>query len=160
MKTLLLLILLFFSTTCFSQLGNDTSHVVNLHIVNQEKLEKWKVITLYSVSIILNGIGDGLNDSNQKTVGHLFTIASVGTLLLSPALLNYQKKYWIWYVLSYVCLRAGLFDITYNLTRKLPFNYTGSTSITDKVYNYQLVSPIYSRSIFFVVGFAIPLIKL
>ena len=157
MKTLLLLILLFFSTTCFSQLGNDTSHVVNLQIVNQEKLEKWKVITLYSVSIILNGIGDGLNDSKQKTAGHIFNAASIGTLVLSPAIFDYQKDKWFWYVLSYTCLRAALFDITYNLTRNLPADYTGSTCITDKFYNSHGISPLYPRAVFFAVGFTIPL---
>ena len=160
MKTLLLLVLLFFSFTCFSQCLKDTSRVVNLQSVRQEKSERWKVIALYSGSIILNGIGDGLNGSNQKTVGHLFNAASIGALLLSPALFNYQKDNWIWYILSYTCLRAALFDIAYNLTRNLPFNYIGSTSITDKAYNSLGVSPVFPRAIFFAVGFAIPLTKL
>jgi hypothetical protein len=160
LKTLLFIILLFFSITCFSQWQKDTFLVANFQSVKQEKSEKWKVIALYSGSIILNGIGDGLNDSKQKTAGHLFNAASIGTLLVSPALFNYQKDNWIWYVLSYTCLRAALFDITYNLTRNLPFNYTGLTSITDKIYNSLGVYPIYPRAIFFIVGFAIPLTKL
>lgn len=160
MKTLLLFILLFFSITCFSQYRKDTFRVVSIQSAKQEKSEKWKVIVLYSGSIILNGIGDGLNDSNQKTAGHLFNAASIGALLLSPALFNYQKDNWIWYVLSYTCLRVALFDIAYNLTRNLPFNYTGSTAATDKVYNSLGVYPIYPRTIFFVVGFVIPLTKL
>jgi len=159
-KTLLLFTLLSFSINCFSQLQKDTSSVVNLHLVKQEKSEKWKVIALYSGSIILNGIGDGLNESSHKTAGHLFNAASIGALLLSPVLLNYKKDNWIWYILTYTCLRAALFDISYNLTRNLPFNYTGSTSISDKVYNSLRVSPIYPRTIFLVVGFAIPLTKL
>jgi len=157
MKTLLFLILFFLSISCFSQLRKDTTHVVNLPSFNQEKSEKWKVIALYSASVILNGIGDGLNDSKQKTVGHLFNAASIGTLVLSPLIFNYQKDKWFWYVLSYTCLRAALFDITYNLTRNLPVNYTGSTCITDKSYNSQGINPMYPRAVFFAVGFTIPL---
>ena len=160
MKTLLLLILLVFSNTCFSQSQKDSSIVVNLHIIKQDKSEKWKVIALYSASVILNGIGDGLNDSKQKTAGHLFNAASIGTLVLSPAIFNYEKDKWYWYVLTYTCLRAAIFDITYNLTRKLPANYTGSTCITDKSYNAQGINPMYPRAIFFAVGFTIPLTKL
>jgi hypothetical protein len=160
MKTLLLLILLFVTVTCFSQGQKDSCFVVNPHLVRQEKYEKWKVIALYSGSVILNGLGDGLNDSGNKTAGHLFNAASIGTLIISPAVLNYQKGKWYWYLLCYTCLRAGLFDITYNLTRRLPFNYTGSTSITDKFYNSHGVSPIVPRTFFFVIGFAIPLTKL
>ena len=157
MKTLLFLILFFLSISCFSQLRKDTTHVVNLPSFNQEKSEKWKVIALYSASVILNGIGDGLNDSKQKTVGHLFNAASIGTLVLSPLIFNYQKDKWFWYVLSYTCLRAALFDITYNLTRNLPADYTGSTCITDKFYNSHGISPLYPRAVFFAVGFTIPL---
>lgn len=160
MKTLLLLSLFFCSITCFSQKQKDSCNVVNLQLARHEKSEKWKVIALYSTSVILNGIGDGLNDSRQKTVGHLFNAASVGTLVLSPAIFNYEKDKWYWYILSYACLRAALFDISYNLTRKLPADFTGSTCITDKCYNSQGCNPMYPRAIFFAVGFTIPLSKL
>jgi len=160
MKTIVLLILLSFTITCFSQRQKDSSIVVKLQSVRLEKSEKWKVIALYSVSVILNGIGDGLNDSKQKTAGHLFNAASVGTLVLSPAIFTYKKDKWYWYVLSYACLRTALFDISYNLTRKLPVDYTGSTCITDKCYNSQKINPMYPRTFFFAVGFAIPLTQL
>jgi hypothetical protein len=160
MKTLLLSIILFFPTTCFSQWQIDPCLNINYHSVKQDKNESWKVIALYSGSIILNGIGDGLNDANHKTAGHLFNAASIGTLLVSPIVFNYQKDKWYWYLLSYISLRAGLFDITYNLTRKLSYNYIGSTSITDKFYNSLGVYPIYPRAIFFVIGFVIPIIQL
>jgi hypothetical protein len=157
MKTLLSLILYFFSITCFSQRQKDPILVVNIHLLKQEKSEKWKTIVLYSGSIILNGIGDGLNDSKFKTAGHLFNAASIGTLIITPAIFNYQKDNWYWYALTYTCLRAGLFDITYNLTRNLPLKYTGSTSITDKFYNSHGGSPMFPRTLFFVLGFAIPI---
>jgi len=118
------------------------------------------VIALYSGSIILNGIGDGLNDFNLKTAGHIFNAASLGILMLSPLAFNFQKDKWYWNALSYICLRAGLLDLTYNLTRILPSNYIGSTSLTDKFYNSIGVNPMYPRAIFFVLGFAIPLNRL
>ena len=160
MKPFLLTILLLFSITCFSQWLKDPYLDVNLHVVRQERSEKWKVIALYSGSIILNGIGDGLNDSNHKTAGHIFNAASLGILMLSPLVFNFQKDKWYWNALSYICLRAGLLDLTYNLTRILPSNYIGSTSLTDKFYNSIGVNPMYPRAIFFVLGFAIPLNRL
>jgi hypothetical protein len=135
----------------------DTSFQLQLKEVKADRSEKWKVIALYSGSIILNGIGDAKNDMNQKTVGHLFNAASIGTLVLSPAVFNYKKDKWYLYVISYTLLRAGLFDVTYNLTRKLPYNYTGSTSVTDKMYNFFGNQPTFPRGVFFIVGFSIPL---
>lgn len=143
----------------FSQ-WTDSEFISQLKQAKQEKSEPWKVIGVYATSIIFNGIGDGLNDSNRKTQGHLFDAASIGLLVLSPEIFNYQKnKCWA-YVVSYTLLRAGLFDITYNLTRHLPYNYTGSTSITDKIYNYFGGQPTYPRAVFFTIGFAIPLNQL
>jgi len=160
MKTLLLPVLLFFSITCFSQRLRDSCSDVSIHVIRQEKSEKWKVIVVYSGSVILNGIVDGLNDSNHKTSGHIFNAVSLGLLLFSPLVFDFQKDKWYWYILSYISLRAGLFDITYNITRKQSYNYTGTTSITDKCYNSLGVYPIYPRTIFFVIGFAIPLTQL
>ena len=135
----------------------DTTFQLQLKEVKADRSEKWKVITLYAGSIILNGIGDAKNDMNQKTAGHLFNAASIGTLVLSPAIFNYKKDKWYLYVISYTLLRAALFDVTYNLTRSLPYNYTGSTSITDKAYNYFGGQPTFPRVCFLVVGISIPL---
>jgi len=175
MKTLLTTILIFWLIPGYSQKDTtiflnyspksetillDDNFTTQLIEIKKERSEKWKVIAVYAGSIILGGIGDGLNDSNHKTVGHLFNAASIGALVLSPAIFNYKKDKWYLYLASYTCLRAGLFDITYNLTRKLPFNYTGSTSVTDKFYNSHGGSPTFPRAVFFVVGFSIPLNQL
>lgn len=125
-----------------------------------ERLEWLKTVGLYSASIIINGIGDGLNDSHQKTMGHVCNAASIGLLLASPFLLKYNKKNWIWYVASYTSLRVGLFDAAYNLTRKLPLNFVGSTSATDKIYKAVGINPSLVKSSFLGIAISIPLMVL
>jgi len=158
MKNKLIGLLLLISLSVQAQwTDKDTSFQLQLKEVKADRAEKWKVIGLYAGSIILNGIGDAKNDMNQKTVGHLFNAASVGTLVLSPAIFNYKKDKWYLYVISYTLLRAALFDVTYNLTRGLPYNYTGSTSITDKAYNYFGGQPTFVRGVFLIASISIPL---
>jgi hypothetical protein len=158
MKNKLIGLLLLISLSAHGQwTDKDTTFQLQLKEVKADRAEKWKVIALYSGSIILNGIGDAKNDIGQKTTGHLFNAASIGTLVLSPAIFNYKKDKWYLYVISYTLLRAALFDVTYNLTRGLPYNYTGSTSITDKAYNYFGNQPTFPRACFLIVGVSIPL---
>lgn len=126
-----------------------------LRLDNKKKLDKLKVIGLYSTAVILNAIGDGLNNSNSKTMGHFFNAASIGVLLYSPFFINYNKSKWYWYLLTYTALRVTLFDLTYNLTTKQPANFIGSTAITDKI--HQIVD-LYSTSkaVGLVIGLTIP----
>jgi hypothetical protein len=95
--------------------------------------DKARFIALATTSIILNGIGDGLN-TNPKTkpAGHIVTAAAIGTLVSMPLLTNFEKKKWYIYLLSYSFLRAGLFDATYNTTRGLPLGYNGNSCLWDK----------------------------
>ncbi len=127
---------------------------------NQEKtakFDKWKVIGLYSAAIILNGIGDGMNNTNRKTMGHIFNAASIGVLLSSPFFVQYDKKKWYWYLLTYTSLRLALFDATYNVTTKQPIDFIGSTAITDKLYRKVGLGYDVSKSVGFVVGLTVPL---
>jgi len=119
-----------------------------------------KVIGIYTASIILNGIGDGLNNSNRKTAGHVINALSIGMLVASPFLMDYDKKKWYWYFATYTSLRIGLFDWTYNMTRKLPFGYVGTTAPTDKFYKILVLNPNIPRPIFLSLGIVIPLTKL
>jgi hypothetical protein len=144
---------------------DDVNFVQKLSLEKKEKTQKinnkweWaKIIGLYSASIIVNGIGDGLNDNHQKTLGHLYNAASIGLLVASPFLVKYTKKNWFWYVATYTSLRIGLFDTTYNITRKLPINYEGTTSATDKLYKAIGISPAVLKSNFFAIGVSLPLI--
>ena len=94
--------------------------------------ESVKVIAVYTSSIVLNAIGDGLNDSHNKQLGHFCNAMSIGILLTSPFIINYDKSKWGWYLTSYVALRIATFDYTYNTTRGIPLNYIGGSSTWDK----------------------------
>jgi hypothetical protein len=119
------------------------------------------VIGIYSGSIILNSVGDGLNDSGNKTWGHACNAASIGLLLTSPFIIDYEKSKWGWYLTSYVSLRIAYFDYGYNLTRGLPLNYIGGTSMWDKVLCKMNPPNTYmGRAVFFTVGISIPFNKL
>ena len=73
-----------------------------------------------------------------------------------------DKDNWWWYAMSYVSLRIGLFDYSYNITRGLPLGYIGSTSTWDKA--MQQVAPpgnqLFVRGIFLTIGIVIPINEL
>lgn len=84
------------------------------------------IVILYIASILSDAIGDALRDT-KKVFSHVFQALAVGALLCVP-FFEFE-----WYMLiGYVLLRIGLFDYTYNLTRGLPFDYIGGTSLWDK----------------------------
>ena len=131
-------------------------------LAKKSKIDRWKIIGFYSAAIILNGIGDGLNNTHQKTMGHIFNAASIGMLLSTPFFVNYDKSKWYWYLLTYASLRVSLFDMTYNVTTKQPIDFIGSTAITDKIYkifgtDVSKIGSDVSRSMGIVVGMTIPL---
>ena len=133
----------------------------NIQVTPREKKvlsEPAKVIMLYSSSILLDAAGDALNDSGHKDWGHLCNTGSVGILLVSPFLINYEKKKWGWYIASYVGLRIGMFDYTYNAVRGLPLETIGTTSNWDK--GLQALNPPntrFGRVVFFTFGFFVPI---
>jgi hypothetical protein len=107
--------------------------LISLNVSGQwYKSETFKTVTLYSASIVLDAVGDGLNDSGQKVGGHALNAMSTGLLVASPFILDADKHNWGWYAASYVSLRVGLFDMSYNATRGLPLQYVGNSSIYDK----------------------------
>lgn len=131
------------------------AYIERLRLNKKKKLDKIKVIGLYSAAIILNGIGDGLNNTHQKTMGHIFNAASIGVLLTTPFFIDYDTKKWYWYLLTYTSLRVTLFDAAYNVTTKQPIDFIGSTAITDKLYK---MADFYgaSKAMGLVVGLTIP----
>lgn len=130
---------------------------INIPLKNKKnKYEKWKVIGLYTSAVVLNAMGDGMNNTDRKTMGHILNTASIGTLLASPFLIHFDKKKWYWYLLTYTSLRLALFDATYNLTTHQPIDYIGSTAITDKWYRTAGVGYNLSKVAGFTVGITIP----
>ena len=121
--------------------------------------ERWKVPVVYGTSMVFNAVGDGLNDSGHKDVGHCFNAASIGLVVMSPLIFDYQKDKWYIYPLSCMFVRIGVFDWAYNWTRGLPYNYIGGTSIWDKGMK-KLAPPdgfALGRVVSFTVGFTLPL---
>jgi hypothetical protein len=143
--------------------GMESAKMLNINIPvknKNHKYEKWKVIGLYASAVVLNAMGDGLNNTDRKTLGHILNTASIGTLLVSPFLIQYEKKKWYWYLLTYTSLRLALFDATYNLTTHQPIDYIGSTAITDKWYRTAGVGYNISKIAGFAVGITIPCVFL
>ena len=99
---------------------------------NPKSDEAWKIIAVFTGSIILDAVGDGLKDKGEKEWGHVLSAASVGLLISSPFIIEYDKSKWGYYLTSYVGLRIAAFDYTYNATRGLPYNFIGNTSFWDK----------------------------
>lgn len=160
MKTYLLLLLAFISINCYSQ------HTISYN--PYQKGSSWNtgpkagtVIALFTTSIALNAIGDGLNNNNKKTAGHIYNALSIGTLLALPLLTDVNKDKWYIYLLSYTLIRMSIFDPIYNQTRELDINYIGNTSITDKFWRQWPNGPgLFGRSVFMTVGVSLPLNEL
>lgn len=157
-KFLCLFLLIIFPVRAFVQTLSDEFKVPQKKIIIPESV---KVISIYAGSIILNAVGDGLKDSGEKEWGHACNALSTGLLLVSPFVINYDKSKWGYYLSSYVFLRIALFDYSYNLTRKLPLNYIGRTSVWDnslgKIASPGVITCVRATS--FVIGVTIPIMK-
>ena len=137
-----LLIITFISligiTVHAQQFRNRVSSNYYVKVNEPEKIiknEALKTILLYSGSIVLNGIGDGLNNNNHKTWGHACNAASIGVLLASPFVIHYDKTKWYGYILDYAFLRYSLFDASYNIANGQKFDYIGTTAGTDRIFH-------------------------
>ena len=87
---LILVLLLVTIKTCSAQSYNNNGLLIKKHKVVSDKA---RFVILTTTSIILNGIGDGLNaNPNTKPAGHIFTAAAIGTLVATPFLVNYNKR--------------------------------------------------------------------
>lgn len=84
------------------------------------------IIILYILSILFNAVGDGLNDSGKKGIGHILqALAFIPLLFDNP----------IWYVAipSYTLLNIALFDYAYNISRGEDIDFVGTTSLWDRL---------------------------
>jgi hypothetical protein len=148
-KTISILLL----TLCLNIQANDTIYKRNYNGV--------KIASLFVGSIILNGIGDGLNNKGNKEIGHLCNAGSIGTLLIIPLIADVDKRKWYYYLASYTLIRVSLFDFSYNIANGQKLNYIGNTSYTDKFWNKQPIQAYnIARGLSFVVGVKISLNEL
>jgi hypothetical protein len=135
-----------------------------LSINKPEKIIKnnpLRIILVYSSSIVLNGIGDGLNNNNHKTWGHACNAASIGVLLASPFIIHYDKHKWYVYLLDYGFLRFSLFDASYNIANNQRYDYIGTTAGTDIIFhkappNFRT----FSKGISMIMGISLPINEL
>ena len=121
--------------------------------------ESVKAIGIYTSSIALGAIGDGLNfrgysQGGDQSLGHICDALSTGILLMSPLFLDMEK--WWWSVISYVSLRIALFDPLFNISAGLPLNYRGVANVWDKSVGLKM----WHRSAFLIIGVAIPINRL
>jgi hypothetical protein len=116
MKKLLTIILLFSFLTAQAQQGKAL-----------------KVLGTAFAWSILNGIGDGLNDSGHKTAGHAVNALSYATLAAGTIWSEPERKDWLRYLTIAAGMRYVTFDASYNLTRDLPYNYIGTTAGSDRL---------------------------
>ena len=151
---ILIIILLVFSLNCSAQIVEPD------YTVKKDHSTALKTIGIYTASIVLDAVGDGLMDNGDKQWGHLCNAASTGILVASPFVIDFKKEDWIWHLTSYTLMRMAIFDIVYNLTRGLAWNYHGTTSGWDGLWN-ELNPPGwaegYGRTIFFTFAIVIPL---
>lgn len=118
-----------------------------------------RVLVVYLVSIVLAALADGCMDGGMKMVGHSTEALSVLALLILPFIHRYRDG-WGWYLLAYICLRIGMFDLIYNVTRGLPLTYHGVTSLWDALlgwFNPPMWAELFGRAIFLFTGVMIPL---
>lgn len=99
---------------------------------SQTRKENWTRLGLFTGSIVLNAVGDGLNDSGNKEWGHVCNAASIGLTLSIPLIIDVNKDNWLWYLLEYTFIRFGIFDYTYNLAAGNDFNYIGNSNFYDR----------------------------
>ena len=94
-----------------------------------------RIIIIFGSSILLNAIGDGMNDNGRKDIGHTLNALSTASLLTLPIFTRLTRNNAIYFFVGYSLLRFSMFNYTYNITRGLPLSYTGNTSYPDKFIN-------------------------
>ncbi len=117
-----------------------------------------EIVLLFLIAVIFDAVGDALNDSGRKGIGHLLQVIFVGVLLMSPFFIDIALNSWGWYLAAYICLRIALFDPVYNISRGLKWYYIGKTSLWDKarmVFMPPAGMELFARVIFLIAGIGI-----
>jgi hypothetical protein len=100
--------------------------------------QPYRMIFTNIAAVSLDAIGDGLRDeawathnSNLSKWGHLAHVGSTGLLISVPLGQNFDLHDWFIYASTYLATRVAIFDPVYNITRGLPWDYHGNSSIWD-----------------------------
>ena len=130
----LIYILLIISINCSAQIKEPNYRINPYSSVKRDYSNALKTIGIYTASIVLDAVGDGLMDEGNKEWGHVCNAASTGIMLMAPFVIDIKKENWGWHLGTYTLMRMAIFDIVYNLTRGLAWNYHGSTSGWDNMW--------------------------
>lgn len=87
---------------------------------------------MFTTSIALNAVGDGLNTAGNKDLGHLCNALSIGVTLSIPFVIDIKKDEWYWYLLEYSFIRFATFDYIYNISAGNDLTYYGQSQGYDK----------------------------
>ncbi len=114
--TILILLLFCFLTAKGQQVESEDNTSIN-------------TLGIYTSQIVLSATGDALNHTGYKSWGHISNFAATGTLLTSPFIVDIQKDNWYWHIMTYICLRFALYDITYNAVAGHKLTYRGDSQL-------------------------------
>lgn len=128
--------------------------------------QNWKkgiAIASYHIgTVALGAVADGLYDDGYKHWSHALHAAELGMAIAGPTLVfDIDRSDALSYVLSYGFIRLSTFDSFYNVTRDLPFLYTGSTSKYDEIMSKMPPhGRVWLKSWSIIVGFSIPICEI
>lgn len=87
---------------------------------------------LMTLSIVSQGLGDGLNSRMKYQASHILYATSILSLVSVPVFVPLSKKDKFKYISTYFLLRYALFDYSYNVGAKRKLNYLGGDNVYDK----------------------------
>lgn len=142
--------------------GNQERYIDTAGILHKPFLNNGtRAVILIGTSIILNAIGDGLNDSQHKAMGHACNALSTVALISLPIFTRMTRHEGLYLFVGYSLIRFSTFNYIYNATRGLPLSYTGTTSYPDIWYNkFEPTGMAIFKTITFTVGITICLDEL
>jgi hypothetical protein len=109
-------------------------------------------LALFSGSVIMGGIGDGLNSRAHYASGHLLNAASVASLIAVPLLVKISGHDKFRYLASYVLIRYAFFDMAYNKAAQRPANFMGGKNYYDETLS-RIPTPVINGSKALSLGF-------
>jgi hypothetical protein len=118
-------------------------------------MRPYLIILYFIVCVIIGAVGDAFFDNSLKLYAHGLDAIEVGLLLSAGLIFKPDKKWWA-FLIVYLCMRIMFFDISYNLSCGLPWDYIGNTSLWDKWFSRYPVHGLYfTKGIFFILGISI-----
>ena len=104
------------------------------------------LLILYIIACLTAGaIGDGLNDTKRKKVGHLIEAIEIALALVGATIFSVTTETLTPYITAYIGFRIALFDFIYNISSYRKLLDVGSSNWWD-----ELVSKVLPAGMFFI----------